>query len=131
MDDLNLLDDEYGPDSDRFGPLVRGWVERRIQMSRLLEDSTGPLTDVQYWILKTHLDNGDEAEAKKFIQDWNATRDRKTPEADISKWLPGAHFYALDRKFATLDEATGYLKERGFRFSGNVRERFAYRESGG
>lgn len=120
-------DDE---DDDLFYGLgMRSWVEKTLQMQRLMKDSTGPLTEVQGWIIKAHLDNGDEAGAKELIQDWNAQRDRKL--ADVSKWLPGDHYYALDKKFDTLDGATRYLESKGFKFSGCVRERFMYRESGG
>lgn len=105
------------------------WVERAIEKSRIVSQSTGYLTEVQSFIIDSCLARRDLDTARQHIIDWNRQRDSK--ESDISKWTPGDHFYALDKKFSTLGEAIDYLRIKGFRFSGNIRERYAYRESGG
>lgn len=103
-------------------------VELHIAKSRIVSESNAPLSEVQSYIIDSCLNRGDEAAAKVFINDWNQSRSR--PIRDVSKWIPGEHFYALDKKFSSLDEAIGYLGENGFSF-GTLRERFQYRESGG
>lgn len=103
-------------------------VELWLRKSRILEDSVRPLTEVQGYIIDSCLARGDIEGAKRFIQDWNTTELR--PKRDVSKWTPGIHYYALDKKFVSLELAIDHLKARGFEF-GELRERFQYRENGG
>lgn len=125
--DSFLLDDE-----DSCERIPRGWFERYMERQRIVDGSTDTLTEIQGMILTSCLARGDTDGAKRHIQDWNAKRARgKSAGIDISKWTPGEHFYALDKKFLKLDDAISYLRERGKRFSGHVQERFAYRENGG
>lgn len=107
------------------------WVLKAVEKNVILRRSTGYLTEVQSAIIDSCLARGDREKAEQLIQDWNNERDGKRPTADISKWLPGDHYYALDKKFRTLGDAESYLQSRGYRFSGKIRERFEYRESGG
>lgn len=103
-------------------------VERWLQKSRILEASVRPLTEIQGYMIDSCLNRGDIEGAKRFIQDWNATKVK--PKRDVSKWTPGDHYYALDQKFVTLEAAIEHLKAKGYEF-GELRERFQYRENGG
>lgn len=107
-------------------------VERRLLKAKILEHSTGPLTEVQGYIIDSCIARGDLEQARKNIGYWNDERARvPRPKRGISKWIPGDHFYALGEKFRTLELAIEHLESEGFAFDGIVRERFQYRENGG
>lgn len=70
--------------------------------------------------------------AYKNIEYWNYERARsQRPKLSVSKWVPGDHFYVLDEKFRSLEDAIKHLEFKGYVFDGNVWERFQYRENGG
>ena len=62
-----------------------------------------------------------------FVNDWsNSTR---RPHRPVFKWIPGDHFYALEEKFDTLEEAKNYLNVHGYDFESLV-ERHVYMRDG-
>lgn len=108
------------------------WVEHYIKKTKILEVSTGPLTEVQGYIIDSCLAREDFEQARKNIQYWNEERARPTrSKLSVSKWTPGDHFYVLGEKFSSLERAIKHLESNGYEFDGNVRERFQYRENGG
>jgi len=106
------------------------WVERYLERQRFVDKSDGPLTECQGYLLTSAFARGDRETAWKFIADWNAERDRLRPKRSVSKWIPGIHFYAVDEKFDTLEEAIEHLQSKGYAYDG-LRERHQYRENGG
>lgn len=74
---------------------------------------TGAMSFVQVCIIKTHIINGDIEYAEKMLRDFD-----KRPTRPISKWMPGAHYYALDQKFNTQEQAERHLGEHGYKSSG-------------
>lgn len=81
----------------------------------LAEKSAEHLTSMQSHILNSCLMRGDLNAAEQFVLDWNQT---KTKKMHVSKWFPGRHYYALDKKFNTLGEAIEYLRKNGYAYSG-------------
>lgn len=94
-----------------------GEVWRKVLKLALVEKAKRPLTEVQSFLLDSALYRGDMARAKEMIADW-ATPMSGNPGAYISKWIPGIHFYALDKKFATLEEAREHLERNGYTYLG-------------
>lgn len=110
---------------------MEAFVMRHLRRERLVEKSTGPLTEIQSMILDSCLARGDIEQAEKDIADWNTQRVAASRRTEyVSKWVPGDHYYALDQKFDTLAKAKAHLKRRGYAYGG-LRERFQYRSSGG
>jgi hypothetical protein len=108
------------------------WVEHHLKKQQIVGKSNGPLSEVQSGIIDSCLAREDYKAARQFISDWNETRAKESARVvDISKWIPGDHYYALSQKFSSLSEAESHVRKQGYIFSGVVRERFHYRESGG
>lgn len=108
------------------------WAELSMLKRRLLEEEeSGPLSEVQGYIIDSCLNRGDRDKARQMIRDWNAQRLKLSrPKLHVSKWVPGDHYYALSKKFNTLEAAIQHLEENGYQFDG-LRQRFQYRENGG
>lgn len=103
-------------------------VELWMAKSKVLENSNGPLSEVQGYIIDSCLARGDFDKAHQLIKDWNSRSTR--PVNYVSKWIPGNHFYALNAKFDAIEDAISHLEAAGYRYGG-LRERFQYRENGG
>lgn len=61
----------------------------------------------------------------QFLRDWCA-QDRR-PSREVTKFVPGDHYYALDQKFNSLSSAIDHLQASGYRYSG-LREKHVYTE---
>ena len=87
---------------------------------RFLREEHG-LNEVDYWCVMALFRN----------QDWEGVRKQleyrsKKKVASATKFIPGKHFHALGKRFATLNEAIEHIEEKGFRYNG-LREHFVYR----
>lgn len=102
---------------------MMGWdaleeaVWREVLKRALVEKTPRPLTEVQSYILDSCLQRDDLATAKQFLTDWTTPAPEK-PGAYVSKWVPGSHYYALDTKFATLEQAREHLERNGHTYLG-------------
>jgi hypothetical protein len=85
-------------------------------MALLVQDT--PLTEVQRYIILSCLARGDETEAMELLIDWMPNRYRC-----IYKWIPGNHYYALNEKFNTLQEAKDHLRNFGYQFKCLIEQR--------
>lgn len=80
------------------------------------------LTEVQACIIDSCLQRGDTQHAQQLLGDWNIAA---KPKAHVTKWNPGTHYYALDTKFDTFQEARKHLERNSYECLG-LRERFIY-----
>jgi hypothetical protein len=60
------------------------------------------------YLVDAALAEEDEPRAEMFVRDWGFSRG-----VQISKYVPGTHFYALDRKFGSLSEARAFVRQQG------------------
>jgi len=84
--------------------------------------------ELMYNMVLSALAREDERAVRIYVNDWSATACKK-PQRSIFKWIPGDHFYALEDKFDTLDEAKQHLKRHGYE-CGPVVEQHVYAQGG-
>jgi hypothetical protein len=72
--------------------------------------------ECRYWMLMSAFARQDERAVRRFLDDWVAM-DRR-PKAQVSKFIPGEHYYALSEKFDTFEEAKNHLSNRGYTYAG-------------
>lgn len=103
-------------------------------ISRVASELTGGLPydptsnrEVRYWLVYSALARGDTDAARGFVQDWSKYRAR--PSEFVSKFNPGDHYHAMDRKFDTLNEAIEYLRRIGRAYAG-LKEVHVYAKEG-
>lgn len=83
--------------------------------------------EVRYWMIRSALGRQDARTVRIYVNDWKHARHR--PSAPVSKWIPGDHYYVLNEKFDTLDEARDHLCNRGYRYEGLI-EKHVYTRDG-
>lgn len=91
-------------------------IEKVLFKERLIQKAEYQLSEVQGYLLDSCIARGDIQAARHFVQDW--TPETLRSPAYVSKWQPGTHYYALDSKFATLDEAMRHIERSGYRYAG-------------
>jgi hypothetical protein len=76
---------------------------------------TRRLSEVQRHILSSYACQ-DRKWRDGLLKDWGLLDTDK--EAFVTKYVPGTHYYALDKKFLTFIQASEYLKEHGYKCLG-------------
>jgi len=76
------------------------------------------LTDVQQWMCESALARGDRRQAWAYLREWRAISSRTVR---ISKFDPGDHFYVLDVKFNSYEEAHAHAEDQGYEVIPGVR----------
>lgn len=104
-------------------------IQRVVWKEYIVSLSRGPLTETQSYIIDSCLARMDLGKAEQLVRDWDVAAGRNE-KRHVSRWVPGTHYYALEKKFGTLGEAIAHLVESGYRYAG-TRTRWEYRESGG
>jgi len=84
------------------------------------DDNPGYVPEIVRLLVESALARGDLSQAEMFVRDYKATE--RLPQVQISRFVPGDHFYVLDTKFATLEEAKQHARANGYRVAGNVLE---------
>jgi hypothetical protein len=74
------------------------------------------LTFVQEQLVESALARCDKKTAEQFLIDWLHPSCR--PDTKIKRFVPGAHFHVLGKKFDTYREAWDYAEKKGYRVSG-------------
>lgn len=113
--------------------VFEGGLSQTIRINSLLHlyRSRGAhleLTRVQAELLKSAAARDDWRQVETFLRDWGGPDTRKV--ANVSKWVPGAHYYALNDKFDTLAAAKSHLTENGYQF-GEFIKRYIPEPTGG
>jgi len=107
-----ILDEE----SESLISLSRlGYDFRQYAVSNLLTIHSC-YSECRYWMLMSALARQDARAARIYLQDWKYQD--KLPKAKISKFIPGEHYYVLNNKFNSLEEAKNYLHEQGYIYAG-------------
>jgi hypothetical protein len=68
----------------------------------------GCYSSVRYWILISCFNRGDKNTAQLHLEDWSGKTLK--PVANISKFIPGTHYYTLNKKFNSFNAALEYIK---------------------
>lgn len=68
-------------------------------------------TELQQLTVESALARGDTAQARAYLEDWEHIAKRYTR---VSKYEPGDHYYVLDTKFESLEEAIEHARELGW-----------------
>ena len=76
---------------------------------------------VRFDLLRSAMCRRDVEAVRIFLHDWLYLDAR--PGQCAYKYVPGEHFYALNTKFNTLNEAISHLTARGYRYAGLHEER--------
>ena len=84
------------------------------------EDHPGYFPEVIRMLVESALARNDVETAEMFVRDYQAKE--RMPMTQVSKFVPGSHFYVFDTKFDTLEEAQRHAKSRGYRVAANVLE---------
>lgn len=66
-----------------------------------------------FYILLSCFSRRDRRGARQFLVDW--TDEYAKPVCPISRFVPGDHYYALDTKFDTYEQASEHIKRSGGR----------------
>jgi len=85
----------------------------RIALFWMKMDNLGlcrPYNHVAQLCVESALARGDQKSAETLVVDNQPRCNVK----QISRFVPGRHYYALDRKFLTYDLAVTYLRDRGY-----------------
>ncbi len=107
--------------------LYRGMPFRLFQAIFFDMYVEGGLTEVQHHCVLSRLQCDDEEGAKKHLRYWGrlreepekkpATKPAPKPTCEISKFVPGDHYYVLGKKFDTRSSAEFYAKAEGYEVS--------------
>lgn len=62
-------------------------------------------------MVESALARRDKVAAIQYLIDWDLVRAKHTR---ISKFEPGDHYYVLDTKFDTMEEAVEHARQHGF-----------------
>lgn len=68
-------------------------------------------TEVQQCLIESMLVRRDKGKAYQALVDWKLMTSKHTR---ISKYEPGSHFYVLETKFDSYDEAVHHAREHGY-----------------
>lgn len=85
------------------------------------------LTEIQQYIIQSCLARNDKESALQYIKDWKESY--KLKGSFIYKWIPGSHYYCLDKKFNTIEEAKKHLEDNFILFYG-LQYKYIYNSQG-
>lgn len=108
--------------------LEQEWIALGLLGGRFAEHAAGMLRrsswgDAYFWCLVSAFNRHDREAAERFVRDWKNESFRRKKRANVSKWIPGSHYYALDQKFDTLAEAKEHLRDNGYEFGSLIETR--------
>lgn len=78
-------------------------------------DARDRFTEVQWYVFRNALARDGIEAAEQLLFDWQM-KAQKT--AWVTKWVPGDHFYAQDKKFDRYEQAVAHLESLGFKVLG-------------
>lgn len=94
------------------------------EMLRLIRPNEKLDSEVMFWMLYSAANRHDRQACMTYLRDWDiGKRFRKK----VTKFRPGIHWHALDKKFSTYNAAVQYIKSCGYDVDG-VEEVYAPRD---
>ncbi len=73
---------------------------------------------ILFYMVDSALAREDEAKAESYVHDW--LNSGKAHFVQISKFVPGVHFYVLGKKFDTIIEAKDHATKLGYNVSPDI-----------
>ena len=111
-----------------------GWLSLGVRYGGLFAERAADellygigYSSTRYWMLRSAIAREDKAAVRVHVNDWAGCHPREL--VNISKFVPGKHYHALDMKFNSLAAAHQHIRGQR-KIPGGLIEKHVYAREG-